>query len=420
MTRLQAATVIAALCVVGCSGDIGEGAYDDAAFDDDAAEAGGAARDVGAREVSGTGGCEDPDRPGQRMTRACSTPCGSGTQTCADNRWTECTARQPVAERCGDGVDDDCDGLVDEDCGECAPGLTRSCSSGGATGGACRPGVQTCGADRRWAACVGEVRPVDEVCNGVDDDCDGLVDDGLVRACTNACGAGMQACIGGAWSPCSGRTPAEETCNGVDDDCDGLTDESLMRSCAGPCGAGVQLCAGGAWSPCTGRSPSTEVCNGVDDDCDGLVDESLTRACSSSCGAGTETCSRGYWTACSAPSPQTEVCDLRDNNCNGRVDEGLLAPITFTNTCRISRVFVAFGGCNVCRSTCVGYWVDPGRAHTYLAAQQACFSFSAFARTRYGDVCLTLHGGVYEGEVHQYCNGDCLPDTTQSFACMTE
>jgi hypothetical protein len=48
--------------------------------------------EVGARPVLGTGGCEDPDRPGQQLSRECSTACGRGTQRCTMNRWTECTA----------------------------------------------------------------------------------------------------------------------------------------------------------------------------------------------------------------------------------------------------------------------------------------------------------------------------------------
>lgn len=45
-----------------------------------------------------------------------------------------------------------------------------------------------------------------ESCNDVDDDCDGLVDDGLQRAC---CGAGVAMCTAGAWSACSVSCPGE-------------------------------------------------------------------------------------------------------------------------------------------------------------------------------------------------------------------
>jgi PKD repeat protein len=45
-----------------------------------------------------------------------------------------------------------------------------------------------------------------ESCNDVDDDCDGVVDDGLQRAC---CGAGVAMCSAGAWSTCSVSCPGE-------------------------------------------------------------------------------------------------------------------------------------------------------------------------------------------------------------------
>lgn len=98
-------------------------------------------------------------------------------------------------------------------------------------------------------------------------------------ACTTSCGTqGMQAC--GAqcrWSPC---TPPKEVCNGRDDDCNGLKDEGFdcpaaaSRACVTACQSkGVQVCDGTcSWSQCT---PPIEACNGQDDDCDGLVDENL-------------------------------------------------------------------------------------------------------------------------------------------------
>nr|MBK7068718.1 hypothetical protein [Deltaproteobacteria bacterium] len=72
---------------------------------------------------------------------------------------------------------------------------------------------------------------------------------------------------------------AMELCNNVDDDCDGVVDEELSRACSTACGAGTERCARGAWSGCTARLPTTEVCsNMMDDDCDGMTDEGCTRA----------------------------------------------------------------------------------------------------------------------------------------------
>ncbi len=65
-----------------------------------------------------------------------------------------------------------------------------------------------------------------------------------------------------------------ETCDGVDNDCDGQVDEDLTRSCQNACGTvGVETCSAGGWSTCEIPNPPTETCDGVDNDCDGQVDE---------------------------------------------------------------------------------------------------------------------------------------------------
>ena len=96
--------------------------------------------------------------------------------------WTECNAQEPKAEVCN-GVDDDCDGLIDM----FDPGITHGelgedgalfpiCYLGGCVG------RYQCGADASgqygWTCDAGD--PAREICNGVDDNCNGLVDEGFV------------------------------------------------------------------------------------------------------------------------------------------------------------------------------------------------------------------------------------------------
>jgi hypothetical protein len=102
---------------------------------------------------------------------------------------------------------------------------------------------------------------------------------GAVRPCATACGPGSESCLDGYWSGCDAPVPGVEVCNGVDDDCNGLVDEDLVQPCDdAACGSGIRVCDAGAWGACEGRVPRPEVCNGVDDDCNGVVDDGIVAA----------------------------------------------------------------------------------------------------------------------------------------------
>lgn len=96
--------------------------------------------------------------------------------------------------------------------------------------------------------------------------------------CGGSTGKGARTCSGNAWGSCvCPNSPTQEICNNIDDDCDGLTDENasgnpMSRSCStthyGRCAAGTETCSAGAWSGCL--QPIQEICgNGIDEDCDG-------------------------------------------------------------------------------------------------------------------------------------------------------
>ena len=144
---------------------------------------------------------------------------------------------------------------------------------------------------------------LDEICNGIDDDCDGIVDENLLPTiCENECGQGNAVCVDGV-EICFGPQPQEEICDYLDNDCDGEVDEFQLNAC----------------NQC-GPVPS-ESCNNIDDDCDGETDEELMKPCETDCGVGVEICAAGKWSGCTAQQPQPEVCDGLDNNCNGSIDE---------------------------------------------------------------------------------------------------
>ncbi len=227
------------------------------------------------------------------------------------NNAMKAIANAASAEVCNN-IDDDCDGLIDE-------GLSRACNS------RCGPGTQTC-SKGKWGICKPKVPPKPEVCNGKDDDCDGKIDNGLRRTCRSKCGKGVETCQNGRWVNCNAPKPKPETCNGKDDDCDGKIDNGLFRTCQTKCGTGKETCQNGKWVNCTGPKPKPETCNGKDDDCDGQIDEGLFRPCQTKCGSGRETCQNGRWINCDAPKPKPEACNNRDDDCDGQIDEGTTSP----------------------------------------------------------------------------------------------
>jgi hypothetical protein len=308
-------------------------------------------------------------------TQACSVPAGFAAQSgdCADGD----ASRFPGATEVCNGVDDDCDAQADEgvlnsyfvdadndEFGSDTPLLACSCGANCATvAGDCD--------DADGARYPGR----SETCNGVDDDCDNSVDEGVTNtyfldsdgdswggtSTTQACSvpAGYASRSDDCDDGNASRFPgAPESCNGLDDDCDNSTDEgvtntyyrdadgdswgtsSTTQACTVP--SGFTTRAGDCDDGNGSRNPgATETCNGVDDDCDNSTDEGVTNtyyrdADGDTWGTSstTQACSvpRGYASRSgdcddgngSRNPGRSEVCNGIDDDCDSSTDEGVL------------------------------------------------------------------------------------------------
>ncbi|RLB65976.1 MAG: hypothetical protein DRI90_00640, partial [Deltaproteobacteria bacterium] len=292
------------------------------------------------------GGTDEGD-PGGGVT--CSTgvpgPCADGITQCSNGGVICNQVTFPSPEVCDGGLDNDCDGQTDEGC-SCTNGNTQSCYNGpgGTQGvGECVAGLQTC-TGGAWGTCVGEVTPSTDSCDGLDNDCNGAVDQGDPgggQACTTGqsgvCAAGTTQCSGGSIVCNANNSPSAEVCDGLDNDCDGTADDGnpgggtgCSTGQSGECAAGTTQCSSGSIICNANNTPSPEQCDGLDNDCDGGTDEgnpggglSCNTGVAGVCADGVTQCSGGSIVCNQTTFPSTEVCDgTLDDDCDGQTDEG--------------------------------------------------------------------------------------------------
>jgi len=199
-----------------------------------------------------------------------------------------------------------------------------------------------------------------EVCNGVDDDCDGQTDEGLTTAYyrdADGDGYGNLAVAVQACTPPDGYVADHTDCDDTDAnehpgqtwykdaDNDGYSDGTTSSACTRPAGYKVAAELTATSGDCDDAEAAvhpgaTEVCNGVDDDCDGQTDEGLTTTYYQDADGDGYGDPNNSIQACAPPHGYvldntdcndqdnsvhpgaTEACNGNDDNCNGQVDEG--------------------------------------------------------------------------------------------------
>ena len=217
----------------------------------------------------------DRDKDGYWDEEECASVRGYKPWDCDDS---DPTTFPKFAELSCDNIDDDCDDLVDEDWDQ-----------DGDQQALCPPGSPATGLDCDDSDSDIKSGTQETMCDGIDDNCNNVVDEGFDYDGDGYVNAGCE--VQGGVAPGMGDCDdfdqeifpgATETCDTQDNDCDSLVDEQMSA---------VEI---------------AEKCDHLDNDCDGQVDEVPdTDGDNQPDGTG-----------------ESEICDQVDNDCDGRVDEG--------------------------------------------------------------------------------------------------
>ncbi|MBM4342920.1 MAG: putative metal-binding motif-containing protein [Deltaproteobacteria bacterium] len=300
--------------------------------------------------------CDGPDGDKCKNGVSICTQDGKGV-TCGDE------IKKDIQEACND-QDDNCDGTTDEGFTFGPDKIALGAACDGPDNDKCKNGTVLCAADGKIAVCGAETKQnIAEICNAVDDNCDGKTDEGqtytgksLDAGCTGtgACGVGTVVCSPVTFKATCSTNPdaflifnGQELCDGLDNDCNGKIDDNLSLSgvplggncpAVGECGAGKVQCGTSKQVVCSTQKgggldqSKTEACDGKDNDCDGKTDEELTvvdSICKKVGVCGNDklvaVCANAKWSCDYSQVPgysEKELCDGLDNNCDGKTDEG--------------------------------------------------------------------------------------------------
>lgn len=352
--------------------------------------------------------------------------CRGGRVLCSGGhwQWNICDGEiTPSTENCADSLDNDCDALVD--CGDTSCAGTANCPAD-VGGGADVPNCDadgdgyiaiSCGGndcndadssihpgavEALWfdwidSDCNGRDAPdadgdlsvtmedcddldalqhpgATEVCNGEDDDCDGIIDEDACPRDTDNDGS-LDA------TDCAPSDPtifpgAPETCNGADDNCDGVIDEGVLNRC-GSCGPEPdERCSDNIDNDCDGIIDELNVCPLPDFDHDGILD--VFDNCPDTYNEGqSDIDGDGVGDACDPHDDRVfppEICDGVDNDLDGLADDGYECVLNSWGDCLTE---CGSSGRQHCAGNCVWSVCNPPAEICWNGIDDDCDSYES-------------------------------------------
>jgi len=292
--------------------------------------------------------------------------CQSGLVVCGGSE-PACIGHRGASPETCDYIDNDCNGVVDDGLDFEVGVECNFDESGNIIGpkdlqGTCSNGLSVCALSGK-VACEGVVNPTDEICDGLDNDCDGMLDEAPQGApemdCpTIDCLSQDPICREGDWTCPSEVALGDEICDGLDNDCDGLIDEDdphdplfengdyayegdIGETANPPCRPGVRQCVDGVETIVGMVTPRSETCDGIDNNCDGIIDNDLIDTFQDQytgppetlgvglCSPSAATCVDGALVHTDEVLPRVEDCeDTLDNDCDGFINEATTEAVT--------------------------------------------------------------------------------------------
>ena len=222
---------------------------------------------------------------------------------------TDCAANiasiNPEETEICDNIDNNCSGSIDDNIDDIIVGIDT---------GECQQGISKC-INGITTITQTEIKPINEFCDGKDNDCNDLVDDNIddivTGSNTGECQVGIKRCVNKELAVIQEEIkPISELCDGKDNNCNNIIDDMadiISGTNTGECQVEIKRCVNEEVILIQEEiTPTDEICDNLDNNCNNQIDENLFKNCSNVCENGDTICIEGHWLGCDAAVSKAE------------------------------------------------------------------------------------------------------------------